>query len=145
MEHTIHAADTVNVDHIVLLNLTTEIVKTAITARLLSEADVPAFVAKTYAALAALGGAKAPEIEKREPAVPIKKSITDTAIICLEDGKAFKSLKRHLMAHYGLTPDQYREKWGLPADYPMTAPSYAAKRSELAKKMGLGHSKKKAA
>lgn len=142
MEHAIHAAK-VDTDHIVLLNFTTEIVKTAITAGLLNEADVPAFVAKTYATLAALGGAQVPVIEKREPAVPIKKSITNDAIICLEDGKAFKLLKRHLMSRYGLTPDQYREKWGLPANYPVVAPGYAAARSQLAKKMGLG--KKKAA
>ena len=76
-----------------------------------------------------------------EPAVPIKKSITDEFLICLEDGKKFKSLKRHLRSKYDLTPQQYREKWGLPHDYPMVAPSYARKRSSLAKEMGLGRGK----
>ncbi|MEW6090270.1 MAG: MucR family transcriptional regulator, partial [Pseudomonadota bacterium] len=73
-----------------------------------------------------------------EPAVPIRKSITPDYLICLEDGKKFKSLKRHLHTHYNLTPDEYREKWGLPRDYPMVAPNYAQARSRLAKKMGLG-------
>ncbi|MCA1371875.1 MucR family transcriptional regulator [Bradyrhizobium sp. BRP14] len=79
-----------------------------------------------------------PDIEEQRPAVPIKKSVTDDFIICLEDGKKFKSLKRHLMASYGLTPEQYREKWKLPADYPMTAPNYARQRAELARATGLG-------
>jgi predicted transcriptional regulator len=85
-------------------------------------------------------GASAVEPEKVEliPAVSIKKSVTPDYIICLEDGKRFKSLKRHLMTHYDLTPDQYRVKWGLAGDYPMVAPAYASARSELAKKMGLG-------
>jgi len=77
-----------------------------------------------------------------EPAVSIKKSITDDFLICLEDGKKFKSLKRHLRSKYGLSPEQYREKWGLPYDYPMVAPSYARKRSALAKEMGLGKAEK---
>lgn len=78
----------------------------------------------------------------REPAVPIRKSITDDFLICLEDGKKFKSLKRHLRSKYDMTPEEYREKWGLPYDYPMVAPSYARKRSTLAKQMGLGKGKK---
>lgn len=82
--------------------------------------------------------------EKREPAVPIKKSLTRDYLICLEDGKRFKSLRRHL-ALLGMTPDNYRTKWGLPADYPMVAPNYAAQRSELAKGMGLGQARKKGA
>ena len=73
-----------------------------------------------------------------EPAIPVKKSITDDFLICLEDGKKFKSLKRHLRSKYGMSPEEYREKWGLPYDYPMVAPSYARKRSALAKEMGLG-------
>ena len=80
----------------------------------------------------------APNGEAKKPAVAIKKSITDDFLICLEDGKKFKSLKRHLRSKYGLSPEEYREKWGLPYDYPMVAPSYARKRSELAKEMGLG-------
>jgi predicted transcriptional regulator len=77
-------------------------------------------------------------VESHNPAVPVKKSVFQDHIICLEDGKSFKSLKRHLQAHYGLTPDQYRQKWGLPDNYPMVAPDYTQKRSMLAKKMGLG-------
>jgi len=80
----------------------------------------------------------APGGEAKKPAVSIKKSITDEFLICLEDGKKFKSLKRHLRSKYGLSPEEYREKWGLPYDYPMVAPSYARKRSALAKEMGLG-------
>src|SRR5262245_39884398 len=80
----------------------------------------------------------APPVEELKPAVPIKRSVFPDYIICLEDGKQFKSLKRYLMTAFGMTPDQYREKWGLPHDYPMVAPNYAAARSELAKKMGLG-------
>jgi predicted transcriptional regulator len=77
-----------------------------------------------------------------KPAVPIKRSIRDDHIVCLEDGKKFKSLKRHLRTHYNLSPEQYREKWGLPPDYPMVAPKYAAARSLLAKKIGLGQRRK---
>jgi len=90
---------------------------------------------------ATLGSIDAPPVEKevrKDPAVSIKKSVTPDAIICLEDGKTFKSLKRHLRTAYNLTPDEYRTKWGLPRDYPMVAPAYAAARSSLAKAMGLG-------
>ena len=83
-----------------------------------------------------------PPADKQKPAVNPKKSVHDDYIICLEDGKKFKSLKRHLMTHYGLTPDQYREKWGLDSGYPMVAPNYAQARSQLAKKMGLGRKRK---
>lgn len=101
--------------------------------------ELPALIASVHDALAKLEnveplGTTAPLV----PAVPIKKSITPDAIICLENGKKFKSLKRHLAVHHGMTPDQYRQKWRLPADYPMTAPNYAAQRSQLAKAMGLG-------
>ncbi|MET0258757.1 MAG: MucR family transcriptional regulator, partial [Methylobacterium sp.] len=81
--------------------------------------------------------------EKPRPAVSVRKSVTDDYVVCLEDGKRFKSLKRHLMTHYDLTPEAYREKWDLPADYPMVAPSYAAARSRLAKQMGLGHQRRR--
>ena len=83
-----------------------------------------------------------PKVEKPTPAVPVKKSLTDDYIICLEDGKKFKSLKRHIRTHYDLSPEEYREKWGLPHDYPMVAPNYAAARSKLAKEMGLGQRRK---
>jgi predicted transcriptional regulator len=79
-----------------------------------------------------------PVREELKPAIPVKKSVTPEYIICLEDGKKFKSLKRHLRTHYDLSPEEYREKWGLPHDYPMVAPNYAAARSDLAKRMGLG-------
>ncbi|MER9197161.1 MucR family transcriptional regulator [Mesorhizobium australicum] len=84
------------------------------------------------------GGGSAAKPEALEPAIPIRKSVTPDYIICLDDGKKFKSLKRHLSTDYGLTPDEYRAKWGLPADYPMVAPNYAAARSALVKTMGLG-------
>ena len=105
------------------------------------QAELPGLIAGVYNQLQSLGHPQpqAPAAaEPQKPAVPVKKSITDDAIICLEDGKPFKSLKRHLMTHYSLTPEAYREKWGLAADYPMVAPNYAAARSQLAKSMGLG-------
>ena len=83
-------------------------------------------------------------VEKPKPPVPIRKSIEDDYLICLEDGQKFKSLKRHLMTHYNMTPEEYREKWGLPSDYPMVAPAYAEARSRLAKEMGLGQRRKRA-
>jgi predicted transcriptional regulator len=96
-----------------------------------------------HAALGRVGGAsEQPAVEKQKPAVNPKKSIHDDYIICLEDGKKFKSLKRHLMTHHGMTPDEYRAKWNLPSDYPMVAPAYAAARSALATKMGLGRKPK---
>jgi Predicted transcriptional regulator len=89
------------------------------------------------------GGPVESEPEPAKPAVPLKKSVTPEYIICLEDGKKFKSLKRHLRTHYDMSPEEYREKWNLPPDYPMVAPSYAAARSELAKKMGLGQQRRR--
>lgn len=101
--------------------------------------DLAALIASTHAALGKLGGEPEPVPEAAPvPAVPIKKSVTPDAIICLEDGKKYKSLKRHLSSKYAMTPEQYRVKWGLPADYPMVAPNYAEARSALAKSMGLG-------
>ena len=94
--------------------------------------DVHSALAKVCA-----GVAEAPA-EALKPAIPVKKSVTPDYVICLEDGKKFKSLKRHLRTQYNMTPEQYREKWGLPRDFPMVAPNYAAARSELAKRMGLG-------
>lgn len=100
--------------------------------------DVPVIIETVFTALTNLRAPQAPAPEELTPAVPIKKSITPTALICLEDGKPFKTLKRHLKVAYNLSPDQYREKWGLPADYPMVAPAYAESRSQMAKSMGLG-------
>ena len=110
----------------------------------LTRSELTEVIASTHAALLGLGNetpAAAPVVPL-VPAVPIKKSITPDAIICLEDGKAFKSLKRHLRTRYGMTPDEYRTKWSLPHDYPMVAPNYAKERSNLAKRMGLGQSRK---
>jgi len=104
-------------------------------------AELPALIGTVHAALTktANGSSQQPTEEpKKAPAVSVKKSVQPDYIVCLEDGKRFKSLKRHLRTVYDLTPDQYRAKWGLPADYPMVAPNYAAARSELAKQMGLG-------
>jgi predicted transcriptional regulator len=105
--------------------------------------DLPALIASVHAALARVGGgAEEQPKEELRPAVPIKKSITPDYVICLDDGKKFKSLKRHLRTAYGLTPDQYRARWDLPSDYPMVAPNYAKARSELATKMGLGQKRR---
>jgi len=108
--------------------------------------ELPALIASTHAALIGLGKEQVPVVEEKlVPAVPIKKSITPDYLVCLEDGKKFKSLKRHLRTAYDLSPDQYRAKWGLPSDYPMVAPAYAEARSNLAKKMGLGNQRRKTA
>lgn len=104
---------------------------------------IPALIATVHGAIAQLGGRNAEaEPEPASPAVPIKKSVRPDSIVCLEDGKSFKSLKRHLRTDHDLTPDEYRAKWGLPKDYPMVAPAYAAARSELARSMGLGQRRK---
>lgn len=122
-----------------LIALTASIVAAYVTRNNVPAADLPRLIASTHAALAGLAGPPAPVMaEPLVPAVPIRRSVTPDAIICLEDGRAFKSLKRHLSASYGMTPDQYRAKWNLPVDYPMVAPNYAEARSALAKSMGLG-------
>lgn len=122
-----------------LIELTADVVAAYVSNNPVPAGELPNLIADVHAALGRVGGGQeqAPA-DKQKPAVNPKKSVHDDYIICLEDGKKFKSLKRHLMTHYGLTPDQYREKWGLEASYPMVAPSYAAARSQLAKKMGLG-------
>ena len=104
-------------------------------------AELPAVIREVHNTLCALSGAPAAESTNQKPAVPIKKSVTPEYIVCLEDGKKLKMLKRYLRSTYNLSPDQYRAKWGLPREYPMAAPNYAAKRSELAKKSGLGRIK----
>ena len=125
-----------------LVGLTAEIVSAYVSNNTVTAGDLPGLIGDVHLALArASGGVVASEpVERGEfkPAVPVKKSVTDEYIICLEDGKKFKSLKRHLRTHYKLSPDQYRAKWDLPSTYPMVAPNYAAARSQLAKKMGLG-------
>jgi predicted transcriptional regulator len=121
-----------------ILDLTAQIVANYVGNNTASVGDLPALIKNVYAALAGVNEPESAPVEQKTPAVPIKKSITPDAIICLEDGRKFKSLKRHLRTKYNLSPEEYRAKWGLPKDYPMVAPSYAAARSSLAKSMGLG-------
>ncbi len=127
------------------LEKTTEIVAAFVSKNQTSTADLPALIQAVHRALTGISTA-APEPEPRkEPAVPVRRSITPEFLICLEDGKTFKSLKRHLRTKYDLSPEDYRAKWGLPKDYPMVAPNYAAARSALAKNMGLGKGGRQAA
>ncbi len=122
-----------------LVELTTKIVSAYVSNNTVVATDLPQLIRETHAALSrASGAAVTLEREELKPKVPVKKSVMPDYIICLEDGKKFKSLKRHLRTHYNLSPEEYREKWNLPHDYPMVAPNYAKARSDLAKKMGLG-------
>ena len=121
-----------------LITLTSDIVAAHVSNNDVSVSDVPALITNIYSALAGLGQPVVVEEKLPEPAVSIRASIKPDYIVCLEDGKKLKMLKRHLMTHYGMTPDQYRARWGLASDYPMVAPNYAEKRRELAKKIGLG-------
>lgn len=127
-----------------LIELTADVVAAYVSNNPVPAGELPNLISDVHAALGRVGGAKASIIaEKQKPAVNPKRSVHDDYIICLEDGKKFKSLKRHLMTHYELTPDEYREKWGLDPTYPMVAPNYAAARSQLARKMGLGRKRKR--
>jgi predicted transcriptional regulator len=127
-----------------LLTLTTEIVSAHVSNNSVALADVPQLINQVYLSLAGIG--KTPATPARpQPAVPIKKSIHPDYIVCLEDGKKLKMLKRHLMTAYKLTPEAYRERWGLTPDYPMVAPNYARQRSRLAKEIGLGTRGRKSA
>ena len=127
-----------------LVELTAEIVSAYVSNNTVVASELPGLIADIHGALSrATGGKGEPSTEELRPAVAVKKSVMPEYIICLEDGKKFKSLKRHLRTHYNLTPEEYREKWGLPHDYPMVAPHYAKARSDLAKKMGLGTRKEK--
>ncbi|HEV7257792.1 MAG TPA: MucR family transcriptional regulator [Bosea sp. (in: a-proteobacteria)] len=127
-----------------LISLVADIVSAYVSNNSVPAADLPVLIATTHAAIVNLGSpAAAPVEEKPVPAIAIKKSITPEYLVCLEDGKKFKSLKRHLRTAYDMTPEQYRQKWALPADYPMVAPAYAEARSNLAKKMGLGQQRRK--
>ena len=130
-----------------LSELTADIVAAFVANNALRIAELPSLIQSVHGALAQLASGPviaAPLVEKKEPAVSVRKSITPDYLVCLDDGKKFKSLRRHL-AGLGLTPDEYRAKWNLPADYPMVAPNYAAQRSELAKQIGLGQMRKNAA
>ena len=127
-----------------LIDLAADIVSAYVSNNTVPAADLPALIASVHRALNAThAGSSEPEPEPLKPAVNPKKSVFPDYIICLEDGKKFKSLKRHLRTHYDLSPEEYREKWGLPPDYPMVAPNYAAARSALAKKMGLGQQRRR--
>ncbi len=122
-----------------LVNITATIVAAYVSNNSISSGELPGLIADTHAALSrAAGRAVTIERDENKPKIAVKKSVMADYIICLEDGKKFKSLKRHLRTHYNLSPEEYREKWGLPHDYPMVAPNYARARSDLAKKMGLG-------
>lgn len=122
-----------------LIDMTADIVSAYVGHNTIAPEELSGLINRVYAALnSAAGGVAGGGTAAAEPAVPVRKSITPDYLICLEDGKKFKSLKRHLRSHYNLSPEEYREKWGLPRDYPMVAPNYAQARSRLAKKMGLG-------
>lgn len=121
-----------------LLELTTELVAAFVSNNAVSAADLPSLITNVYQTLGSLDTEQEPEPEPLVPVVAVKKSITPDYIICLEDGKKLKMLKRHLNRAYGMTPEEYRERWGLPSDYPMVAPNYSKKRSSLAKDNGLG-------
>lgn len=133
-----------NLDTANYIELAAEIVSAYVSNNSVPSTDLPALIGEIHQALVKVAsGTVEPTVEAPRPAVPVKKSVTPDYIVCLEDGKKFKSLKRHLRTQYNMTPEQYREKWGLPADYPMVAPSYAKARSELAKEMGLGQQRRK--
>jgi len=126
-----------------LIELTSDIVSAYVAHNPVPVVELPRLIERVHAALAEIQGAPPAELRAElKPAVPVRKSVTDDHIVCLEDGKKFKSLKRHLRTRYDMSPEEYREKWGLTADYPMVAPAYAKQRSDLARKMGLGLMKK---
>ncbi len=122
-----------------IIEMTAEIVAAYVENNTLATADLPALIQSVHRALAGIAtGNETVEATPKEPAVPIRRSITPDHLVCLEDGRKFKSLKRHLRTKYNMSPEDYRAKWGLAKDYPMVAPNYAKARSELAKQMGLG-------
>lgn len=126
-----------------LLTLTADIVASHVANNPVPVADLPHLIEQVFKTLEAVGHSPAPGEGRPEPAVPVKKSVTPDYIVCLEDGKKLKMLKRHLKTRYGMTPDEYRRRWNLPADYPMVAPNYAKQRRVLAKKIGLGTARRK--
>ena len=125
-----------------LLELTTEIVSAFVCNNSVTATEIPTFIQSVHSALAKIDKGDSAQ-ERPNPAVPIKRSVTKDYLICLEDGKKMKMLKRHLRTNHGMSPAEYRERWGLASDYPMTAPKYAEKRSKLAKKIGLGKKPRK--
>lgn len=133
-------------DNTQLLDMTVDIVSAYVGNNNVQATDVPALISSIHAALSQIStGVAEVEPEIKDPAVPVRKSITPDFLICLEDGRKFKSLKRHLRTKYNMSPEEYRAKWGLAKDYPMVAPNYAKARSELAKQMGLGQGGRKPA
>jgi predicted transcriptional regulator len=126
-----------------LIALTADIVAAHVSNNSVAVNDLPQLIQNVHSALAGLGAAPAAPEAKPEPRVPIRSSVKPDYIVCLEDGKKLKMLKRHLMTHYNMTPDQYRQKWGLSPDYPMVAPNYAEQRRTLAKSIGLGTKRKR--
>ena len=126
-----------------LIEMTADIVSAYVGNNSVATGDLPALIQSIYRALNNISGVAEPEpVAPKEPAVPVRRSITPEHLICLEDGRKFKSLKRHLRTKYNMSPEEYRAKWGLPKDYPMVAPNYAKERSNLAKRMGLGQTRK---
>ena len=121
-----------------LITLTSDIVAAHVSNNSVGVEDLPKLISSVYGALAGLGQTAAAEEARPEPAVSVRASVKPDYIVCLEDGKKLKMLKRHLMTHYNMTPEEYRRRWGLPADYPMVAPNYAETRRKLAKQIGLG-------
>ena len=127
-----------------LIDMTAEIVSAYVGNNEISAAELPSLIQQVYISLADVSqGVTISDNEPLKPAIAVKRSVSSDYIVCLEDGKKFKSLKRHLRAHYDMSPDEYRTKWGLPKDYPMVAPNYAQARSTLAKQMGLGQKSKR--
>ncbi|MDG1971610.1 MAG: MucR family transcriptional regulator [Paracoccaceae bacterium] len=126
-----------------LLALTSEIVSSHVSNNAVNQNDLTTMIQTVFTTLEGLSGPKEEPVEELKPAVSIKRSVTDEYIVCLEDGKKLKMLKRHLKTSYDLTPEEYRARWGLASDYPMVAPAYARKRQELAKEIGLGRKRKK--
>jgi predicted transcriptional regulator len=132
------------INRVDLVELTAEIISAYVSNNTVVASDLPTIITDVHDALSKVTQrVGAAEREELRPAIAVKKSVTPDYIVCLEDGKKFKSLKRHLRTHYSLSPEEYREKWGLPHDYPMVAPNYAQARSALAKQMGLGTRREK--
>ena len=133
-------------DKVDVIEMTAEIVAAYVENNTISTTDLPGLIQSVHRALYSIStGAETVEVAPKEPAVPVRRSITPDHLVCLEDGRKFKSLKRHLRTKYNMSPEDYRAKWGLAKDYPMVAPNYAKARSELAKQMGLGQGGRQAA
>ena len=128
-----------------LLEMCSKIVAAHVSNNTVGVTDIPGLIQQVYQTLASVDANRSKDFDRPQPAVPVKKSVTDEYIVCLEDGKKLKMLKRHLKTSFNMTPEQYKERWNLPADYPMVAPNYAKQRSSLAKDIGLGRRRLKEA